>query len=173
MAWGLEALARHFWKKVDKNGPIPVDSPELGPCWIFNGSRKKGGGYGLTSWRDKTVSAHRLAYELANGEIPDGMTIDHRCHGPSCAGGPTCLHRPCVNPAHLTLATPKENTLRSPTTPGAINAAKTHCVNGHEFTPDNTRYGYPRGIESRICRICRNTRQRERSRRARLSEAGG
>src|SRR6478609_5365672 len=35
-----------FWKKVDKNGPIPAHRPELGPCWIWTGWICSGTGYG-------------------------------------------------------------------------------------------------------------------------------
>lgn len=44
------------------------------------------------------MSAHRFAWELVNGAIPPGKQIDHRCHVPLC-----------VNPAHLRLATCKQN----------------------------------------------------------------
>lgn len=84
-----------FWAKVDKAGPDD--------CWLWTGG--KGGTakhvYGIfrLSAGGKTYCAHRFAYELTHGEIPDGMEVDHR-H--------TCS-KLCVNPAHLRLATGKQN----------------------------------------------------------------
>ena len=68
-------------------------------CWIWNGA-VTAAGYGLakSNYRNKTASAHRIAYEAFIGEIPDGMIIAHACDNPLC-----------VNPNHLWLATHKEN----------------------------------------------------------------
>lgn len=96
--------------------------------------------------------AHVYSWELANGPVPAGMTIDHLCHTPeSCAGGPACQHRRCVNPAHLTLATYRDNALRG-SSPAAINARKTHCPRGHPLSGDNL-FVNVRG--ARVCRACR------------------
>jgi hypothetical protein len=99
-----------------------------------------GGGY-------RQQSVHRLAYEMFVGQIPEGLTLDHLCHTNdlTCPGGNGCLHRRCVNPAHLEPVTRGENTSRGG------NAIKTHCKRGHEFTPENT-YMTPGG--ARQCRAC-------------------
>ena len=55
--------------------------------------------YGQFRVGDKMVFAHRVAYELTFGEIPEGMQVDHR---------PNCAKR-CVNPEHLRLVTQKQN----------------------------------------------------------------
>jgi hypothetical protein len=128
-------------------------------CWYWTGfvSRK---GYGrITLARQGTVSVHRLAYELFVGAIPEGMSIDHECHNRdlSCPGGPTCLHRRCVRPDHLVPRPAVENTGRSPKAWANIQKAKTHCVNGHLYTDENT-YRDPDG--SRQCRACRRAARR-------------
>ena len=57
-----------------------------------------------------TTHAHRSAWILAYGPVPEEMTIDHTCHSEStCRRGSKCLHRRCINPEHLRLLTLKEN----------------------------------------------------------------
>jgi len=70
-----------FWEKVDKNGPII--KPELGPCWIWKGT--KSCGYGLFYIGNyKYVKAHRFAYEILVGPIPKGLEPDHLCRNTLC-----------------------------------------------------------------------------------------
>ncbi len=139
-----------FTARVDKNGPAAEARPDLGPCWLWTGSIDADG-YGCYL-RDH--SAHRFAWEIANGPVPDGLVIDHLCRV-----------RHCVNPAHMEPVTNAENILRGECPP-AVNARKTHCPRGHEFTTENT-YVYPDG--RRECRECRRAYIREymRARRAR------
>lgn len=127
-----------FWSKVQ------IGEPD--GCWLWKACLTPQG-YGRFHWRGRSVQAHRVAYELAVGPIPEGCELDHvRERG--------CVHRHCVNPAHLEPVTPEENKRRQDIGKAArINAAKTHCVRGHEFTPENT-YRRP-GSEWRECRTCR------------------
>jgi len=67
-----------------------------GGCVIWTGN--VGGEYGVLTFAGKRVYAHRVAYEIANGSIPDGAEVDHTCH-----------RKLCVNAKHLRLATHKQN----------------------------------------------------------------
>lgn len=82
--------------------------------------------YGKVHWGGRTLSAHRLLYELEHGDIPNNMTIHHKCFTPRC-----------INIEHLEVVSNKVNILASSGF-SAINAKKTQCANGHEFTPENT-----------------------------------
>ena len=125
--------------------------PETG-CWVWRLYKDKlGYGYCHVA-KDISKMAHRVSLTVARGPIPDGLEVDHLCRNTSC-----------VNPDHLEAVTQRENIRRAPLSPATLNAAKTHCVNGHEFTASNTRVDPNRG---RICRACqREATARYRSRR--------
>lgn len=76
------------------------DADENG-CWISKYSVASHG-YAQIGWRVDgkcyATTAHRAAWVHRNGQIPQGMTVDHRCHT-----------RRCVNPDHLRLLTNEEN----------------------------------------------------------------
>lgn len=113
--------AERFWRLVNRSGA----------CWLWLGSATSQGRYGGFKVRGddgkwRTKLAHRVAYELEVGPISAGLVIDHLCR-----------NQHCVNPSHLEPVTIRENTLRG-VGPTAINAHRTHCTNGHEFTEKNT-----------------------------------
>lgn len=136
-----------------------VEYDPFGGCWLWTGDMNNTG-YGLVRrWKDPIVMAHRQSYEEHIGPIPEGFQIDHLCRV-----------RTCVNPAHLEPVTGRINRLRG-TSPMALNAQKTHCVRGHEFTVANTLRTLTRGTPARICRTCSQRRCREYDRAKRVSTA--
>ncbi|MER8220922.1 HNH endonuclease signature motif containing protein [Streptomyces sp. NPDC094143] len=128
-----------FWSKVEKTDG----------CWLWQGQSRNG--YGLFFWgsgkNQRSTGAHRYAYRLTCGEIPEGLVLDHLCRVPLC-----------VNPQHLEPVTRRENVLRGIGAP-AVNRVKTHCDNGHEFTPENT---YLTKGGARNCRACGRDRANRR-----------
>jgi hypothetical protein len=112
-----------------------------GPCWLWTGSTDGGGRYGAIGVEGRLRRAHRVAYELFVGPIPDGMDIDH-----------TCRVTLCCNPEHLEPVTHRENVLRGEA-PTARNARKTHCVRGHELAGANLQIRASDG--GRLCLACR------------------
>lgn len=152
-----------FLRHVDKDGPVPAHCPEMGPCWLWTGALS-GGRYGMfaTGGREgRQVGAHCWSYEHFRKPIPEGYEVDHLCHPDDGSCEPaTCMHRRCVNPAHLAAVTGIENNRRS-TSVCARNARKTHCPQGHEYTPENTRVKtLPNGGKGRDCKECARQRNR-------------
>jgi HNH endonuclease len=130
-----ETLAAKFFRYVVKTQQ----------CWNWVGSKNKAG-YGRLWFSGEYVLAHRLSYELLRGEIPERLELDHLCRNPGC-----------VNPDHLEAVTHAENNLRG-ISPPAHNARATHCIRGHRFDADNTRY---LAGGRRRCKTCDRIQHRE------------
>ena len=140
-----------FWSKVDRSGPLPVERPELGPCWLWRGSLDHGG-YGWFRIGDTMQRAHRWAYGQFVAEVSPEDEVDHLCRV-----------RACVNfEDHLEAVAPLVNTQRK-----VEAATRTHCIHDHELTPANT-YIRPGGYQK--CRVCTNRSQREYHARKRAAE---
>ncbi len=150
-----------FWAKVRV-----ADAADPDACWLWTGALDRDG-YGQFWVAGRQVKAHRFAYELLVGPIPDGLQGDHQCHNrdKSCKGGPTCLHRRCVNsPDHLEPASGRDNTMRGDTIT-AGNASKTHCPVGHPYSSANTRVRSDGGRDCRACKRARKAAYRASGRR--------
>jgi hypothetical protein len=81
-----------FWSKVDASDPDG--------CWPWTASRDSlGYGFFRVTTNASMSKAHRVSWELANGAIPEGLVVCHRCDNPSC-----------VKPAHLFLGSLSDNT---------------------------------------------------------------
>ena len=96
----------------------------------------------------RKVRAHRIMWEIARGDIPEGMQVDHLCR-----------NRGCINPKHLEIVTSRENTLRGES-PSAVAARRTACIRGHDLTGENLRIETYGGRSHRRCRTCHRDRVR-------------
>lgn len=124
-------LQTRFFAQVDKNGP--------NGCWLWTGA-KRPTGYGLVWVGGGTIQAHIASLMIAGLPMPDykaGTVVDHLCR-----------NRACVNPAHLRIVPVSVNARENNNSPFALNARKTKCIRGHEFT-GVSKNGY------RTCKICR------------------
>ena len=134
----MSSKQERFWARVDTSGP---------GCWEWRGGVSSEG-YGefyrsLGEEGGRTMRAHRYAYEVCVGPIPEGLQLDHLCR-----------NRRCVRQSHLEAVTLTENVMRG-NGAAANNARKTHCRRGHPFTTDNTVYAHTSGRAYRTCRTCK------------------
>ncbi len=139
-------LPSRFWNKV-------VLDPGTG-CWLWTGYTRPDG-YGSISIDGRPQRTHRLTYSVFVGRLDPDLVIDHACR-----------IRRCCNPAHLEQVTDRVNVLvRAGMDSIAVKRAQqTHCVNGHEFTPENT-FTRRQRPGTRECRACQDARNKARYRR--------
>lgn len=94
---------------------------KIGDCHLWQGPLDRDG-YGYITLRHESQRAHRVAYFICHGAIPDGFVVNH-----------TCRNRSCVNPQHLNTMSASENSKRDTTSRGYINSQKTRCPRGHLY----------------------------------------
>lgn len=128
-----------FWARVVKgNG-----------CWVWTGAKHELG-YGRIHVDGKVRGAHILSFQMHKGPVPAGIFVCHTCDTPSC-----------VNPDHLFLGTPKDNT-HDARAKGRLGAPqKSACPRGHSYDGSNVyvRSSYKQDRPPyRDCRTCRNAR---------------
>lgn len=80
-------ISARFWSKVQKTDG----------CWLWM-ARWTRHGYGRFWFLRKSVSAHRVAWELEFGAVPSGLLVLHKCDNP-----------PCCNPQHLFIGSDSDN----------------------------------------------------------------
>jgi hypothetical protein len=115
-------------------------------CWVWDGARFESG-YGQLTIGRKHYRAHRwLVCFILGEELERDLLVLHRCHNP-----------PCCNPRHLYVGDQKDNMrdMHEAGRQGRYWSRRTHCAQGHEYTPENTRIyrGYRR------CRKCDRRRR--------------
>lgn len=145
MNWGDARLPRRFWDKV-------VPEPNSG-CWLWIGSHGRHG-YGQIKWpgRVRVAKAHRLTVAVV-ANIPDGMTVDHKCQTTMCVNPHHCQAVSLSDNAKLQFVRRPELRRRSPGR--AARTQRAHCTAGHDLSVVG-RVG-----KSGRCRICFAASMRE------------
>ena len=122
-------IESRFWDKVTKTDT----------CWLWTRAISNNGYGVIGGLPGETKYAHRIAYQMVKGSIPEGLELDHLCR-----------NRACVNPNHLEPVTTKENVHRG-FSPAGIQSRLIVCQKGHPLDRQNT-YVSPQG--RRMCRAC-------------------
>src|SRR5690606_5716607 len=152
-AYGGEARRGRYVRRtrdpIERFEEKYIPEPNTG-CWLWVGStNNRGYGQFRTGGRPGVLwLAHRFSYKTARGSLSRDDLIRHVCDTPSC-----------VNPDHLETGSYKDNAQDAIRRGRVSWVSQTHCVNGHEFTEENTLYRKSRP-NSRECRACAKIRKK-------------
>jgi hypothetical protein len=142
-------------KTLEERFLAKVAPENRGGCRLWTGALNEWG-YGTIGYQGKVIKAHRAAWMLARGPIPEGALVLHRCDVPACVS----IH-------HLFLGSSLDNARdmiskgrgRHPT--AERNAAKTHCPKGHPYSAGNLYVHAATG--KRYCKACsRDSKKRQK-----------
>jgi len=138
-------VKERFWAKVDKTDG----------CWLWTAHCNENG-YGYFRLGHKHVRAHRLSWAMANGPIPEGFVVQHKCDV-----------RDCVRPSHLELGSQPENIAdmdRKNRRAMTTSRPRDTCHRGHPMVEDNLYFYHRNGRQCRTCKTCALGRANERYR---------
>jgi hypothetical protein len=140
-----ERRAERFWSKVDKS---PGQGP-FGECWEWQAGLQQNTGYGMFGENRTGRLAHRVAFEISIGPIPDGMFICHRCD-----------NRKCVRPSHLFVGTNQDN-MTDMKVKGRASSRPNETAPGAKLTADQVVAirldGRSHAQVAKAYGVCRNT----------------
>lgn len=135
--------------------PLVRDADDLlqlldrtGNCWLWTRARHTFG-YGQVSFNGRQVGAHRLAYQLLVGPIPEGCWVLHSCDNP-----------PCCNPSHLSIGSPADNSAEMRSRGRSCRGARNPNVKLDEVQVREIKSRLARGdVQRKIARDFRVTPQ--------------
>lgn len=125
-----DSLQVRFFDRLERSGE----------CWLWTGYVNSFG-YGTINVAKVQWKTHRLAWFLANGPIPDGLLVLHRCDTPACC-----------RVDHLFLGTSLDNNRDRDAKRRNAEMQKTHCPKGHPYDEANTRFSA--NGRQRHCKTC-------------------
>ncbi len=143
-----------FWSRVNRQ---PADG-----CWLWIGARSSNG-YGSVRLGKRMVNAHRIAWVMYNGEIPQDVWVLHICDVNCSAGDKS--YRLCVRPGHMFLGTAHDNA-QDASVKGRL---ATGDRSGQRLHPERTARGDRNGSRLHPERLARGDRNGTRRHPERLS----
>lgn len=138
-----ELCEKHYQRKRKNGDPLATKRPGLGltpaerlergtdktgDCWLWTAGGVR---YGKTSVNGKAKAAHVLAYELAHGQIAEGLVVRHSCDTPKC-----------VKPSHLSVGTNAQNSHDMTTRDRQAKGIRQHCAKMSDATVRECREAY-------------------------------